>query len=204
MNLEALAETRPGRSALRALAAVMESRLRYRFFGPQQMLEGADVRCGLAVLEVGCGTGFFTLPAAQLLGGQGSLVALDRLPASVEVVSAKVSAAGLQNVRVVEGNALDTRLEAESMDLILIFGVIPAPMLPMDRLLAEMHRVLKPGGGMAVWPPSWVHWQVCRSSLFSYAGCRHGVLKYRTAAARPARTGHAPQGGEPRGGSNAL
>jgi ubiquinone/menaquinone biosynthesis C-methylase UbiE len=183
MNLEAFAETRPGRSAPRALAAVMESRLRYRFFGPRQTLEGAGVRPGQAVLEVGCGTGFFTLPAAQLLGERGSLVAMDRLPASVEAATAKVRAAGLENVRVVEGNALDTKLEAQSMDLVLIFGVIPAPMLPMEELLEEMNRVLKPGGGMAVWPPSWVHWTVRRSPLFIYAGCRHGVLRYR--AKRP-------------------
>ena len=121
---------------------------------------------------------------------------MDRLPASVAAVSAKVRAAGLQNVRVVEGNALDTKLEAESMDL-LIFGMIPAPMLPMDQLLTEMDRVLKPGGGMAVWPPSWVHWQVRRSPLFSYAGCRHGVLRYRAAA--PGRRDWTPDRGESRG-----
>jgi ubiquinone/menaquinone biosynthesis C-methylase UbiE len=179
MNLEALAETRPGRSALRALAAVMESRLRYRFFGPQQVLQGAGILPGQAVLEIGCGTGFFTLPAARLLAEQGSLVAMDRLPASVEAVSAKVGVAGLKNVRVVEGNALDTKLEADSVDLVLIFGVIPAPMLPVDQLLMEMNRVLKPGGSMAVWPPSWVHRTICRSPLFTYVGRRHGVMSYR-------------------------
>jgi ubiquinone/menaquinone biosynthesis C-methylase UbiE len=179
MNMEAFAETRLGHSLLRVLAAVMESRLRYRFFGPQQALEGAGVRSGQTVLEIGCGTGFFTLPAARLLGDRGSLVAMDRLPASVEAVAAKVRAAGLRNVRVVEGNALDTKLDAESIDLVLIFGVIPAPMLPMDTLLAEMNRVLKPGGTMAVWPPSWVHRTIRRSPLFAYAGTKHGVLKYR-------------------------
>jgi ubiquinone/menaquinone biosynthesis C-methylase UbiE len=179
MNMETFAETRLGHSLLRALAAVMESRLRYRFFGPQQALEGAGVRSGQTVLEIGCGTGFFTLPAARLLGDRGSLVAMDRLSASVEAVAAKVRAAGLQNVRVVEGNALDTQLDTQSMDLVLIFGVIPAPMLPMDALLAEMNRVLKPGGTMAVWPPSWVHRTIRRSPLFAYAGTKHGVLKYR-------------------------
>jgi ubiquinone/menaquinone biosynthesis C-methylase UbiE len=179
MNMEAFAETRLGHSLLRALAAVMESRLRYRFFGPEQALEGAGILSGQTVLEIGCGTGFFTLPAARLLGARGSLVAMDRLPVSVEAVAAKVRAAGLRNVRVVEGNALDTMLDAESMDLVLIFGVIPAPMLPMAVLLAEMNRVLKPGGTMAVWPPSWVHLTIRRSPLFTYAGSKHGVLKYR-------------------------
>lgn len=60
----------------------MESRLRYRFFAPQQALEGAGVRLGQAALEAGCVTGFFTVPEAQLLGERGSLVAVDNLTAS--------------------------------------------------------------------------------------------------------------------------
>ena len=178
--MDRFAETRLGHSLLRALAAVMESRLRYRFFGPEQALAGSGIRPGQSVLEIGCGTGYFTLPAARLLGDQGSLVAIDRLPASVEAVAARVRAAGLQNVRVIEGDGLDTKLDAETVDVVLIFGVIPAPMLPMDTLLAEMDRVLKPGVTMAVWPPSWVHRTIRRSPRFTYAGRRHGVLLYRT------------------------
>jgi SAM-dependent methyltransferase len=182
MKFEEFADTRVGRMALRLLAAIMESRLRYRLLGPEKELEGAGIRPGQTVLEVGCGTGFFTIPAARLLGEQGFLVAMDRLPVSVEAVDAKVRAAGLTNVRVVEGNALNTQLDAESMDAVLIFGVIPAPMLPMDVLLAEMHRILKPGGIMAVWPPSWVHRTIRQSPLFAEAGARHGVTNYRRTA----------------------
>ena len=82
-------------------------------------------------------------------------------------------------MRVVEGNALDTQLAAESVDVVLVFGVIPAPMLPMDVLLAEMRRILRPDGIMAVWPPSWVHRTIRRSPLFTYVGRRHGVTSYR-------------------------
>jgi ubiquinone/menaquinone biosynthesis C-methylase UbiE len=179
VKAEELANTRLGMIVLRTLAAIMESRLRYRFFAPEKALEGAGLHSGQTVLEVGCGTGFFTVPAARVLGRHGSLVAMDRLPASVEAVAAKAKAAGLTNVRVVEGNALDTRLGAESLDVVLIFGVIPAPMLPMDVLLAEMQRILKPGGIMAVWPPSWTHRSIRRSPLFTYVGTRHGVMNYR-------------------------
>jgi ubiquinone/menaquinone biosynthesis C-methylase UbiE len=193
MNMEAFADTRLGRGVLRALAAVMESRVRYRFFGPDQTCEGAGIRPGQAVLEIGCGTGFFTLPAARLLGDQGSLVAMDRLPAALDAVAARVRAAGLENVRVVAGDALDTKLDAGSVDVVLIFGVIPAPMLPMDTLLAEMDRVLRPGGVMAVWPPSWVHWTISRSPRFTYAGVKHGVLRYRTDPKKlPARAVQVP------------
>jgi ubiquinone/menaquinone biosynthesis C-methylase UbiE len=179
MNTEAFANSTIGQFFIRVMAAVMESRLRYRFFGPMPILRGADIQPGQTVLELGCGTGFFTLPAAKLIGDQGSLVAMDVLPASVEAVSKKVQTANLKNVRVVQGDALNTRLDAETMDAVLLFGVLPAPMLPLDRLLPEMRRILKPGGTMAVWPPSWVPQSIPRSGLFAYTCKRNGVFNFR-------------------------
>jgi len=67
---------------------------------------------------------------------------MDALPVSVETASKKVRAAGLKNVRVAKGDATDTKLESQSMDAVLLFGVIPSPMLPLDRLLPGMHLIL--------------------------------------------------------------
>jgi protein-L-isoaspartate O-methyltransferase len=179
MNTEALAKSPIGQIFIRVMAAIMESRLRYKFFGPAKILQGAGVRPGMKVLEIGCGTGFFTLTAARMLGEQGSLIAMDMLLQSVEAVAKKVQAAGLSNVQVIKGDALDTKLEPESFDEVLIFGVIPAPMLPMEKLLAETHRILRPGGMMAVWPPSWVHQTIIQSGRFRYINKRNGVSNYQ-------------------------
>ncbi len=104
---------------------------------------------------------------------------MDMLAQSVETVAQKVEAANLTNVRVIQGDALNTELEKESFGEILMFGVIPAPMLPMDKLLAEMHCLLKPDGVMAVWPPSWVHQAIIQSGLFKYRTKQNGVINYR-------------------------
>ena len=168
-------------SFIKALGAAMESRFRYRFFGPLPILQGAGLRPGQTVLEVGCGTGFFTLPAGRLLGTSGSLVAMDVLAESVALVSDKVSAAGLRNIRTLMADALDTGLDAGAFDVVLLFGVIPAPMLPLGRLLSEMHRVLKAGGTLAVWPPvpGWLPRAVVQSRLFEYAGKLTNVHNFR-------------------------
>ena len=161
---------------------MMESRLRQWLMNPVKTLQGAGIEPGQTVLEVGCGTGFFTIPAARLLGDQGSLVAMDPLQDYARRVSAKAKAAGLHNVRVVKRDALNTGLDAASMDMVLLFGVIPFPSLPLSRLLPEMHRVLKPDGNMAVWlfpvsglVPTWI----LQSGLFTFVDKRNGVYNYR-------------------------
>ena len=162
--------------------AMMGSKMRRWLMDPMKTLQGADIKPGQIVLEVGCGTGFFTINAAQLVGDQGCLVALDVLSDFIEQVSKKVQAANLNNVRIVKRNALDTGLDAESIDKALLFGVIPYPSLPLNQLLPEMHRILKPEGSLAVWlfPFSvWVPKSILQSGLFIYTNKRNGVYNYK-------------------------
>jgi ubiquinone/menaquinone biosynthesis C-methylase UbiE len=181
ISIEALAKTTIGKFFVRVLRSGMESRFRYRFFEPLKILKGADILPGQTVLEVGCGTGFFTVPAARLIGDQGRLVAMDVLSESVDFVSSKVQAANLKNVQVVKGDALATGLDAGGFDTVLLFGVIPAPMLPLTRLLPEMHRVLKADGILAVWPPvpGWLPQAILQYGLFTLSSKRNGVHNFR-------------------------
>ncbi len=182
MNTEDLGNSKILNLLFKPGGVVMESRLRHWLANPVKTLRGADIQPGQTVLEVGCGTGFFTIPAAQLIGDQGCLVAMDVLSDYVERVSKKVQAADLRNVHVVKRDALDTRLDAASIDMVLLFGVIPFRSLPLNRLLPEMHRVLKPEGSLAVWlfPISFgVPKSILRSGLFTYISKRNGVYNYK-------------------------
>ena len=181
MNTETFANSKITHFIFRIVGAAMECRFRYRFFSPIKILRGADFQPGQNVLEVGCGTGFYTVSAAQLIGDHGCLVAMDVLPVSIEQVSKKMKAANLKNVRVIKGDAINTELDTGSMDTVLLFGVIPAPMLPLNRLLPEMHRVLKLEGTLAVWPPfpGWLPQSILKSGLFTYAGKRNSVYNFR-------------------------
>ncbi len=179
MNTEAFENSKILNLVFKVAGAAMESRFRHLLLDPMKTLRGADIQPGQTVLEVGCGTGFFTVPAAQLIGDQGCLVAMDVLSDYIEQVSKKVQAAELKNVHVVKSDAMDTELDAESIDTVLLFGVIPSPVLPLNRLLPEMHRVLKPEGTLAVTTFPWVHRSIRRSGLFTYISKRNGVYNYR-------------------------
>lgn len=182
MDTEELGKSRFLNLLFKPAGATMESQLRHWLFDPEKTLRGADIKSGQTVLEVGCGTGFFTLPAAEMIGENGHLIAMDPLSDFVDRVMKKVRDAGLGNVEVVRRDALNTGLEAASIDLVLLFGVVPYPSLPLNRLLPEMHRVLKAEGTLAVWlfPTSFgVPTSILRSGLFTRLGKKNGVYTYR-------------------------
>lgn len=165
----------------RLIAPVMESPLRRRFFDPVRALKAAGIQSGHKVLEVGPGTGFFTIPAAGLVGEKGRVYAIDPHPLAIEQVARKVGDAGLTNVIVIRADATEAGLASGSMDLALLFGVIPSPTLPLDRLVPEMSRLLRSEGVLAVWTalPWWSPASVTRSGLFIYGGKNRGVHNFR-------------------------
>ena len=182
INAESLGNLRIFNWMFKPAGWMMGSGLRRWLMNPVRTLEGTYIEPGHHVLEIGCGTGFFTLPAAQLIGSQGRLVALDVLSDFIEVVRRKVTSENLTNVQVVKRDGLTTGLDDASMDAVLLFGVIPFPTLPLNRLLPEMHRVLKPEGTLAVWlfpiaglMPKLIE----QSGLFSHISKRNGVYNYR-------------------------
>ncbi len=184
MDTEKLGQSRFLNIFFKPAGASMESRLRGWLMPPERTLLGAGVAPGQTVLEVGCGTGFFTIGAAEMIGEDGRLIAMDPLADFVERVKVKVREAGLKNVEVICRDALKTELQTASVDLVLLLGVLPYPTLPLDRLLPEMHRVLKAGGTMAVWlfPITFgVPGAIVRSGLFTALPKKNGVYTYRRA-----------------------
>ena len=181
MDTEQLGQSRFLNILFKPAGWSMESRLRHWLMPPKKTLLGAGIGLGQTVLEVGCGTGFFTLPAAEMIGENGQLIAMDPLSDYVDRVKNKVQDAGLNNVNVLKRDALNTKLDAASVDVVLLFGVLPYPTLPLDKLLPEMHRVLKSRGTLAVWmfPISFgVPEAISRSGLFTNPEKKNGVYTF--------------------------
>ena len=100
------------------------------------------------VLEVGPGTGYYALPVAAALDG-GRLEVFDLQQEMVDHVLGAARERGLSNVIGWTGDARDMLFEADRFDaayLTLVLGEIP----DQDRALAELARVVKPGGSVIV------------------------------------------------------
>lgn len=116
---------------------------------PYKALRDAGLEAGQTVLEVGCGPGFFTVPAARIVGDGGTVLALDINPVAVEHVQRKIQQGGVTNAEVILANAAQTDLPDQSFDLIVLFGFARA-VGGMAAIWPELHRLLKPGGTLSV------------------------------------------------------
>jgi ubiquinone/menaquinone biosynthesis C-methylase UbiE len=118
------------------------------FRDPYPVLDTAGLQPGQTVLEVGCGPGFFTVPAAEIVGDQGHLTTVDINPLAISRVKEKIAAAGATNITPILTDAAQTGLPDGSFDLVFIFGFKFADGY-VGPIMREIHRLLKPGGILA-------------------------------------------------------
>ena len=114
------------------------------------LVEFAQLRPGERVLDVGCGTGVVAVTASRA-GAHAS--GMDLTPALLEHARANAEIAGCK-IDFTEGDAEHLPYPDASFDVVLSqFGHMFAPQ--PDFAIAEMRRVLKPGGrvAFATWPP---------------------------------------------------
>ena len=119
------------------------------FMRRQTLRDMLDLAPGERVLEVGPGTGYYSLDVARQLAPDGQLAVLDLQQPMLDELMRRAALAGTANVDATQGDAHDLPFPAATFDaafLVATLGEIP----DRDQALRELHRVLKPGGRLVV------------------------------------------------------
>ena len=104
---------------------------------------------GERILEIGPGTGYYTLDMAEWVGPEGRVEIFDLQQEFLDHTTRRAAERGLANVFPTQGDAMSLPYEDASMDavvLITVLGEIPDPVAA----LREIRRVLEPSGRLVV------------------------------------------------------
>jgi len=126
-----------------------ESEAREVFAHRKEIVASCRIKPGMAVADIGAGTGLFTRLFAAEVGAAGQVYAVDIAPNFVEHIKKTCREAGLNNVKALVCKADSCELPPDSVDLGFLCDTYHHFEFP-EKTLATIHRALRKGGRMVV------------------------------------------------------
>ncbi|MFH5832952.1 methyltransferase domain-containing protein [Halalkalibaculum sp. DA384] len=107
------------------------------------------IQPGDTVVDIGSGSGVDALISGIKTGPEGQVIGIDITPAMIRKARKNIEKAGVDHIRIIEGQAVDIPLDDASADVVTSNGVIN--LVPdKETAFKEIHRILKPGGHIQI------------------------------------------------------
>lgn len=117
-----------------------------------EVLAEIGVKEGQMVLDFGCGSGTYTIPAAKLVGKKGKVYALDVSSKAMDKMEERAKQEGLSNIIKIDTTGEENiPLKNDTMDIVLLIDVLK-DINNREILFKEVYRVLRPSGNLTVFP----------------------------------------------------
>ena len=112
------------------------------------LLRELGLKPGMAVADIGAGSGYYARRMAPLVGSSGVVYATDVQPEMIRMLADGAKKAGLANLKPVLGGLQSVNLPAASIDLAIMVDVYHELEFPFE-VMDSLVRALKPGGRIA-------------------------------------------------------
>ena len=126
-----------------------EGESRETFDKRDQVVAACGLKPGMAVADIGAGTGLYTRPFALAVGKMGTVYAVDISQKFLDHIKTSATNAGLTNVTTVLGGNESCHLPPASVDVIFLCDTYHHFEFP-ERMAASIFAALKPGGKLVV------------------------------------------------------
>lgn len=128
---------------------IFEGESREIFKSRHHIVEKLALAPGMAVADIGAGTGLFLAPIAKEVGTEGRVYAVEISPRFIEHMRERVRQEGLPRVEIVMGKERSAELPSESVDLAFVCDTYHHFEYP-KAMLGSLYRALRPGGKLVV------------------------------------------------------
>jgi ubiquinone/menaquinone biosynthesis C-methylase UbiE len=153
---------------------------RRKWQNPEAILAEIGLAPGMVFADLGCGEGFFAVPAARIVGSEGEVYALDSDAEGIDHLKKTAEDEGLVNLIAVAGQGESTILCEECADIVFL-GTVLHDFADASKVLRNARRMIKPEGRLvnldwrkeqtALGPPVEIRFDEARASrLISEAG----------------------------------
>ena len=112
---------------------------------PEISLESIGLRSGMTFMDVGCGYGFFTIPAASIVGEKGKVYAVDVEASSIDRLKREANEKGLKNIHAEVGAAEET-VFCDACTDVVFYSTVLHDFRDPAKVLRNAKRMLKPSG----------------------------------------------------------
>jgi ubiquinone/menaquinone biosynthesis C-methylase UbiE len=112
---------------------------------PDRMLNSLDVKKGSVVADIGAGVGYHVWRLADIVGPNGKVIGEDIQPDMIRMMKKNIDDRKLRNVELILGTPTDPKLQANTLDVVLMVDVyheFSDPVVMMQRI----KDALKPNG----------------------------------------------------------
>ena len=114
-----------------------------------RVMDILGVASGKAVADIGAGSGWFTVRAAQRVGPLGAAYAVDINPAAIKYIDQRIHKQSLANVKTILSTPDDPKLPKESVDAVLLLKTYHEVADPVA-LLEHLRPALRPGARLGI------------------------------------------------------
>jgi len=126
-------------------ASLLEA-LRRRRAPPEARLAEIGLAMGMKVADIGAGYGYFAFPAAEMVGGEGMVYAVEPNPKRAEEISRKVEERGAKNIEILVAGAEDLAgIASGEVDAAISMSSFHH-FADAQAALLELRRIVRPGG----------------------------------------------------------
>lgn len=127
----------------------LDNPLRKLFMPPRKALSRLGLKSGDCLIDIGAGSGYFALPASDVVGSSGRVFAVDIQPEAIEILERKKKEGNRENLHPILSSDQDLGLGDGSGNLAIMYTVLHE-VPDRSTMLSLIYKALASGGSIAI------------------------------------------------------